>query len=103
MFRFATQKKLVAVLGSRIVGYAEAAYTTPKEAGRIGSIHVNSEDRSAGVEKLLIEAASNEIAEGGVRRIRVMAPTTKQELIEAVKDLGFREVLVMDAMVAEFQ
>jgi len=102
-FRFATQKKLVAVLGSRIVGYAEAAYTTPKEAGRIGSIHVNSEERSLGIEKLLIETANNEIAEGGVRRIRIAVSTAKQELIETVKDLGFREVLAMDAMVAEFQ
>jgi ribosomal-protein-alanine N-acetyltransferase len=103
IFRFATQKKLVALQGSRIVGYAEVRYTTPKEAGRIDSIHVNSEDRSLGIEKLLIEAANNEIAEGGVRRIRVAAPTAKQELVETVKDLGFREVLVMDAMVAEFQ
>jgi ribosomal protein S18 acetylase RimI-like enzyme len=103
MFRFATQKKLVAVLGSRIVGYAEATYTTPKEAGRIGSISVRIDDRSLGIEKLLIEAANNEIAEGGVGRIRITAPTAKQELMETVKDLGFREVLVMDAMVAEFQ
>jgi predicted TIM-barrel fold metal-dependent hydrolase len=102
MFRFATQKKLVAVLGDTIVGYVEAAYTTPKEAGRINSIQVNSEDK-LGIEKLLIEAASDEIAEGGVKRIRVTAPAAKQELIEAVKDLGFRQVLVMEAMVAEFQ
>ena len=103
IFGFATQKKLVAVLGGRIVGYAEVRYTTPKEAGRIGSIAVNSEYRSLGIEKLLIEAANNEIAEGSARRIRIAAPTAKQELTEAVKDLGFREVLVMDAMVAEFQ
>jgi ribosomal-protein-alanine N-acetyltransferase len=103
MFRFSTQKKLVAVRDSRIIGYAEAAYTTPKEAGRIGSISVNSEDRSLGIEKLLIEAANNEIAKGGVRRIRIAVPTAKRELMETVKDLGFSEVLVMDAMVAEFQ
>jgi ribosomal protein S18 acetylase RimI-like enzyme len=103
IFRFATQKKLVAVLGGKIVGYAEASYTTPKETGRIGSMTVNSEYRSLGIEKLLIEAANNEIAKGNAKRIRIVAPTTKQELIEAVKDLGFREVLVMDAMVKEFQ
>lgn len=103
MLHFGTQKKLVALLGSRIVGYVEAAYTTPKEVGRINSVHVNSEDRSLGIEKLLIEAANKEIAEGGVRRIRVTVPTAKQGLIEAVKDLGLREVLVMDVMVAEFQ
>ena len=103
IFRFATQKKLVAELGGRIVGYAEASYTTPKETGRIGSISVNSDDRSLGIEKLLIEAANNEIAEGGARRIRISTPTAKQELIETVKGLGFREVLDMEAMVAEFQ
>ncbi len=103
VFGFAAQKKLVAVLEGRIVGYAEASYTTPKEAGRIGSIHVNSEDRSLGIEKLLIEAANNEIAEGGIRRIRLASPTAKQELIETIKNLGFKEVLVMDAMVLEFQ
>jgi len=103
IFRFATEKKLVAVLGTRIVGYADASYTTPKEAGRIGSIHVNSEDKSLGIEKLLIEAANNEIAGGGVGRIRLAAPTANQELIETVKNLGFKEVLVMDAMALEFQ
>jgi ribosomal protein S18 acetylase RimI-like enzyme len=103
MFRFATQKKLVAVQGGRIVGYAEASYTTPKETGRIGSITVNSEYRSLGIEKLLIEAAMNEIAKIKVSRIRIVATTAKRELIEAVKDLGFREVLVMEAMVKEFQ
>ena len=103
MFNFATQKKLVALLGNRLVGYIEAAYTTPKETGRINSVQVNSEDRSLGIEKLLIEAASNEIAEGGIGRIRLTATTAKQELVETVKDLGFKEVLVMDAMVKEFQ
>jgi hypothetical protein len=103
MFRFATQKKLVAVLGDRIVGYAEVSYTTPKEVGRIGSIVATSKERSLGIEKLLIEAASNEIAEGGVRRIRITASTAKQELTETTKDLGFEEILLMDAMVSEFQ
>jgi ribosomal-protein-alanine N-acetyltransferase len=103
IFRFATQKKLVAVMSGTIVGYAEASYTTPKETGRIGSINVNSNDRSLCIEKLLIEAANNEIAEGGARRTRIVAPTAKQELTKTVKDLGFREVLVMEAMVAEFQ
>jgi ribosomal-protein-alanine N-acetyltransferase len=103
MFSFATQKKLVALLGNRIVGYVEAAYTTPKEVGRINSIQVKSEDTSLGIEKLLIEAASNKIAEGGIGRIRLTTTTAKQELIETVKGLEFREVLVMDAMVKEFQ
>jgi ribosomal protein S18 acetylase RimI-like enzyme len=103
IFHFATRKQLVAVLGSRIVGYAEAAYATPKEAGRIGSIRVNPQDRSLGIEKLLIEVARNEIAKAGVGRIRITVPTTNQELMQTVNNLGFKEALVMDAMVAEFQ
>jgi len=103
VFGFATQEKLVATLGNRIVGYVEATYTTPKEAGRIDSISVNSQDRSLGVERLLVEGACKEIAEAGVTRIRLTAPTTKQELIEAVEDLGFKEIVIMDSMVTEFR
>ena len=103
IFHFVTRKQLVALVGSRIVGYAEAAYTTPKEAGRISSIYVNLEDRSLGIEKLLIDAARNEIAKGGVKKIRITVPTAKQELIEIANALGFAEVLAMDAMVTEFQ
>ena len=103
IFRFGTREQLVAVLGSRVVGYAEAAYTTPKEAGRISFIHVNPEDRSLGIEKLLIEVARNEIAKVGVGRIRITVPTTNLELMQTVNDLGFKEAIVMDAMVAEFQ
>jgi ribosomal-protein-alanine N-acetyltransferase len=103
IFGFATQKKLVATLGDRIVGYVEATYTTPKQTGRIDSITVNSEEMSLGIEKLLIEEASKEIAEGGIRRIRLTAPTAKQELTETVKNLGFKEIVLMDAMVKEFQ
>jgi ribosomal protein S18 acetylase RimI-like enzyme len=102
-FFFAIRKQLVAMLDGRQVGYAEATYTTPKEVGRISSIYVNAEGRSLAVEKLLIDAARNEIAKGGVEKTRITVPTAKQELIEIVKELGFEEVLVMDAMVAEFQ
>jgi len=103
IYHFGTRRQLVAVLGSRIVGYAEAEYATPKEAGRIGSIHANPEDKSLGIEKLLTEAARNEVAKAGVERIRITVPTTNQELMQTVNDLGFKEALIMDAMVAEFQ
>jgi ribosomal protein S18 acetylase RimI-like enzyme len=101
-FYFAIRKQLVAVVDGRQVGYIEAIYTTPKEVGRISSIYVNAEGRSLAVEKLLIDAARNEIAKGGVEKTRITVPTTKQELVEIVKELGFEEALVMDAMVAEF-
>jgi ribosomal-protein-alanine N-acetyltransferase len=103
MFHFAIRKQLVAMLDSRIVGYAEAEYGTPKEAGRIRSIHANPEDRSLGIEKLLIEAARGEIAKAGIGRVRITVPTANQELMQTVKDLGFKQALVMDAMVAELQ
>ena len=102
IFRFSTQKKLVALSKGNIVGYVEAHYTTPKEAGRIDSLHITSEDKSCDIEKMLMEAANSEIVKGGVKRIRLTTPTTKQELIETVKDLGFWEIFIMDAMVAEF-
>jgi ribosomal protein S18 acetylase RimI-like enzyme len=102
-FYFATRNQLVAVLEGRQVGYIEATYTTPKEVGRISSIYVNVQDRSLGVEKLLLDAARNEIAKGIVDKIRITVPTANRKLVEIVKELGFEEVLVMDAMVAEFQ
>jgi ribosomal protein S18 acetylase RimI-like enzyme len=102
IFRLATRKKLVALLDDRLVGYIEAVYTTPKEAASIGSVYVSREGRSLGVEKLLVEAASNEIAKGGAKRIQTTVPLAKQELTETLQSLGFREALAMDAMVAEF-
>jgi ribosomal protein S18 acetylase RimI-like enzyme len=93
--------KLVAVYDGRIVGYAEASYTTPNEVGRIGFIHVNAEGRSVGVEKMLVNAGRCEIEKAGVNRFRVVVPSTRQELIDAVKDLGFKEALTVDGMVKE--
>jgi ribosomal protein S18 acetylase RimI-like enzyme len=100
-FGFANETKLVAVYDERIVGYAEASYTTPNEVGRIGFIHVNAEGRSVGVEKMLVNAGRCEIEKGGVNRFRVVVPSTRQELIDAVKDLGFKEALTVDGMVKE--
>lgn len=102
IFRFATQKKLVASFGGRIFGYVEAAYTTPKESGGISSLSVTGEDKSLGVERLLVEAASNEIVKGGVRRVRIAVPEARRERVETLRSLGFREVLTMDAMATEF-
>jgi len=62
---------------------------------------VNPKDKSRGIEKVLINAAINEIGKGGVGRIRVMVPTTKQELVETLSNLGFRETLIMDGMFKE--
>lgn len=100
-FGFANETKLVAVYDGRIVGYAEASYTTPNEVGRIGFIHVNTEGRSVGVEKMLVNAGRCKIEKAGVNRFRVVVPSTRQELMNAVKDLGFKEALTVDGMVKE--
>jgi ribosomal protein S18 acetylase RimI-like enzyme len=100
-FGFANETKLVAVYDDRIVGYVEASYTTPNEVGRIGFIHVNAEGRSLGVEKMLVNAGRCEIEKGGVNRFRVVVPSTRQGLMAAVKDLGFKEALSIDGMVKE--
>ena len=103
MFRFGTRKKLVAVIGDKIVGYVEVGYTTPKEAGRINSVEADSEAKSFYIEKLLIVAANDEIVKAGIPRIRLTAMTAKKETIETAKNLGFLEALVMDVMVKELQ
>lgn len=100
-FGFTTETKLVAVYDGRIVGYVEASYTTPNEVGRIGFIHVNAEGRLLGVEKMLVNAGRCEIEKAGVNRFRVVVPSTRQELMDAVKDLGFKEALTVDGMVKE--
>jgi ribosomal protein S18 acetylase RimI-like enzyme len=100
-FGFANETKLVAVYDGRIVGYAEASYTTPNEVGRIGFIHVNAEGRSVGVEKMLVNVGRSEIEKAGVNRFRVVVPSTRQELMDAVKDLRFKEALSIDGMVKE--
>jgi ribosomal protein S18 acetylase RimI-like enzyme len=100
-FRFSNMMKIVAVVDGRIVGYAEASYTTPNEVGRIGFVHVDPEGRQLGVDRMLVDAARKEIEKGNVRRFRLVLPTSSQELIETVKEIGFREALVIDEMVVE--
>jgi ribosomal protein S18 acetylase RimI-like enzyme len=101
LLRFATQKRIVAVRAGKIVGYVAATYTTPKEAATIGSVRVNPQEGSRGVERALINAAVREIRKGGVGRIRATVPTTKQELAEIMNNLGFREALTMVGMCKE--
>jgi ribosomal protein S18 acetylase RimI-like enzyme len=103
LLHFSTQKQLVAVLDGRIVGYAETSYTTPKQAGSISFIQASAENRSGEIETVLISAGINEVKKGGANRIRAIVPTTKQGLIETLKNLGFRQSLMMDAMVIEVQ
>ncbi len=101
LFRFVTQKRIVAVRAGKIVGSVLASYTTPKEAGSISSIQVRPEDRSRGIEKVLAETAIDEIRRGGVNRVLAMVPTTKPELVETLNGLGFREAMVLVGMYRE--
>jgi ribosomal-protein-alanine N-acetyltransferase len=105
LFRFSTRKKIVAVLGGRIVGYVEATYSTAKVAGAISSIYVDPAEgtRSGNVERTLLIAACNEIAKGGTGKIRVTIPMENLGLTKTLTGLFFREALVMDGMVTEFQ
>jgi ribosomal protein S18 acetylase RimI-like enzyme len=101
LFNFSTQKRMVAVRDDRIVGSVVAAYTTPKEVGNISSVQVKPEDRSQGIEKALVAAASNEIKKGGVGRILATVPTSRQELIDVLTSLGFKETMVLVGMFKE--
>jgi len=101
LLHFSTQEKVVAALDGKIVGYAEISYTTPKEAGSISSIQAVAHDRSSEIERVLISAGIDEIRKGGSKRIRVVVASMKQELIETLKNLGFRKGLVMDGMFIE--
>jgi ribosomal protein S18 acetylase RimI-like enzyme len=101
LLHFSAQKKIVAVIDGKIVGYAQTSCTTPKEAGSISSIQAAAQDGSKEVEMALISAGINDIRRGGVNRIRVTVACMKQELIETLKNLGFRESLVMDGMFIE--
>lgn len=101
LLHFSTQKKVVAVLDGRIVGYTEISYTTPKEAGSISSIQAVANERSREIERVLISAGIDEIRKGGANRIRVVVASMKPELIETLKNLGFRKSLVLDGMFIE--
>jgi len=101
IFRFSTEKKIVAIQDDRIVGHAQAYYTTPKEAGRMGNIHVYPENRLNEIEKALINAAIDQIRQCGTKRILATVPTMRQELIETLKNLGFRKHLETEGMSLE--
>ena len=101
LLHFSTQKQLVAMLDGRIVGYAETSFTTPRQAGSISFIQASAQNRSGEIERVLIGAGINEVKKGGAKRIRVIVPTTKQGLIETLKNLGFKQSLLTDAMFIE--
>jgi len=102
VFRFSTGKKVVAVKDGEIVGYAEASYTTAKEAGHIKNVQVHPEVRSNGIEEMLIIAGIGYIRKVGTNKVMATTNSTRQKLIESMKQLGFEKYLEMETMVLQF-
>jgi len=101
VFHFFAEKKIVALDHINVVGYAQAIYTTANEAGKIRNVHLYPKDRSKGIEEMLINAAVNEIRKVGTKKVLVTASLERQELISAIKRLGFEKHLEMVGMVLE--
>jgi ribosomal protein S18 acetylase RimI-like enzyme len=101
IFHFSTEKKIVAIQDDRLVGYANASYTTQKEAGHIGNVNVRPENRSSGIETALINAAINQIRQCETERILATVSAMRQEQIEALINLGFRRRLEVEGMFSE--
>jgi len=101
IFHFSTENKIVALHDNRIVGYAQAIYTTPNEAGRIRNVQVKPQMRSKGIEEMLICSGMNEIRKAGTKKVQGAASLKRPELIAAMKKLGFEKHLEMEGMVRE--
>jgi len=101
VFHFSTENKIVALHDNRIVGYAQAIYTTPNEAGRIRNVQVNPDMRSIGIEEMLICSGINRIRKVGTKKVQGAASLKRPELIAAMKRLGFEKHLEMEGMVRE--
>jgi len=98
LFHIATQVRFVAVREGKAVGYISASYTTPKEAGIMGTSRVRPADRSQGIELALIRAVVGELKRGGIEKIRMGVPTTRPELLEMARSLGMRDAMTLVGM-----
>jgi len=103
LFHFSTRRRIVAVRAGTIVGSADAVYTTPMEAGSLSSIEVRPEDRSGGIESMLVGAAIDVIRRGGSSRVVARVPTTRPETAEVLKGLGLTEAMVLVGMSREIR
>lgn len=101
VFHFSTENKIVALYDNSIIGYAQAIYTTPNEAGQIRNIQVRPEMRSKGIEEMLIYSGINEIRKIETKKVQGTASLKRPELIAAMKRLGFKKYLEMEGMVLE--
>ena len=101
VFHFSTDEEIVAVKDGEIVGYTEASYTTAKETGHIRNVQVHPEMRSEGIEKMLISVGVGYIRKVGTNKVMATTLSTRQKLIENMKQLGFEKYLEMEAMVLQ--
>ncbi len=103
VFRFSTRRRIVAVRDNHPIGYVEAVYTTPQEAGQIDNVQVCPEMKGRGIEEMLIYQGASEINRIGTKKIIGTASSGKPELITAMEKLGFKRCLELDGMFAEFE
>ena len=102
LFHFFTDEKIVALHENRIVGYADAVYTTAREAGHIRDIQVCPEMRTKGIEEMLIYLGIEAIKKVGAQKVTGMISQTRSELIRAMERFGFKKHSELEGMVLEF-
>ena len=103
IFHLDHKEQLIASRNGRIIGYAEATYTTSREAGRIGNVQVSPELKGRGVEEMLVYAGARKVKRAEIKRVIGTASSQRPELIAAMTKLGFVKRLELDGMYVEFQ
>jgi len=103
IFHFATVSRIVAICDNRLIGYAEATYTTSEEAGQIDNVQVSPEMKGRGIEEMLIFEATSEVRKLGTKKIVGTASTKRPELTEAMRKLGFEKNLELEGMFVELK
>jgi len=88
IFHFSTENRIVALHDNRIVGYAQAIYTTPNEAGRIRNVQVNPDMRSIRIEEMLICSGINEIRKVGTKKVQGTASLKRPRIDRGDEEIG---------------
>lgn len=102
IIHISTERKFLAVREETVIGYVRSSYTSAKEAGRI-SLYVPSEIPLEEIVEILVQAGSDHIKTIGTKSVLTIVRSTKQELIDALKKMGFEERLTMEGMILEFR
>jgi ribosomal protein S18 acetylase RimI-like enzyme len=101
VIHFSTVRRFLAIRDEKVIGYVRSSYTSNKEAGAI-HLYVPSEMPSEEVVEMLVKAGLDHIKSIGTKTVLTTVPSTKRELIHALKKLGFRERIAFEGMVLEF-